>query len=62
MWFGTIALMVGYIKRCRICEVISEVLGKRLFERYFFKNKKLVKQEVVPLTRGLNVQIVGGGD
>lgn len=48
------------MKRCYTCEIISEALGKRLFERYFFKYNKIEKKEIDALLYDLNLRVVGG--
>lgn len=45
--------------RCATCEIISEILGKRFFERYFFENNTLKADDIYPLLDGLDLQLVG---
>jgi len=40
--------------------MISEILGKRIFERFFFKNKKIKIEEISPLIKDLDLELVGG--
>lgn len=48
------------MKRCRACEITSELLGKRLLERIFLKNHRLTAEKVSELAKGLSIEIVGG--
>ncbi len=47
-------------QECKTCEIISEVLGKRLLERFFLKNRKLEKEAIIALIKDLDIQLVGG--
>jgi len=48
------------MKRCRTCEIVSEICGKRLLYRIFYKNKRVTKDEILSHMKGLNLELVGG--
>lgn len=48
------------MKRCKTCEIISEICGKRLLYRIFYKNKRVTKEQILPLAKDLKIKVVGG--